>query len=226
MRSAEYSYQMTSSTDDLISGLAADVTTVRRLAPPWGRATLWLGASAPYLLLLYVLWPHPATAARDSRFAVEQVAALVTALTASLAAFSLTVPGRSRVIALMPIAPLTLWILMIGQACAQEWSTGVPLAPILPHWGCLVATIVTGAVPAILIAVMLRRGAPLMPRLTTLLGALAVAGLANFGIRFVHALDSSFVVVTWHVGAVMALATALASGGRYAFNWRKVVHTK
>jgi hypothetical protein len=64
------------------------------------------------------------------------------------------------------------------------------------------------------------------PRLTTLLGALAVAGLANFCIRFVHPFDSSFVVLTWHVGAVMALAAAFASGGHYAFNWRKVAHGK
>ena len=218
---------MTSSTDDLIRGLAVDVTHARPLASPWGGAVVWLGASAPFLLLLYVLWPHPALATPvDRRFAIEQVASLLTAIMGGLAAFSLIVPGRSRLVALLPIAPLAVWILTIGQACAQERSAGTPLAPILPHWGCLAATIVTGAAPAVLIVVMLRRGAPLMPRLTALLAALAVAGLANFCIRFVHAFDSSFVVLTWHVGAVMALAAAFASSGRYAFNWRKVVHAK
>lgn len=217
---------MTSSTDDLIRGLAADMTHVRPLASPWVRAAIWLGVSSPFLLLLYFLWPHAASAPIDRRFAIEQLAALATAITAGLAAFSLVVPGRSRAIALLPIVPLALWILTVGQACVQERSTGAPLAPILSHWGCLVATIVTGAAPAILIVLMLRRGAPLMPRLTTLLGALAVAGLANVCIRFVHAFDSSFVVLTWHVGAMMALAAALASSGRYAFNWRKVAHAK
>jgi hypothetical protein len=217
---------MTPGTDDLIRSLAADRTRVRPLASPWIRAAVWLGMSAPYLLLLYFLWPHPAAAAFDRRFTIEQIATLATALTAALAAFSLVVPGRPRAIALLPIAPLAVWMLTVAQACAQEWSAGAPLAPILPHWGCLAATIVTGTAPAILIVVMLRRGAPLMPRLTTLLGALAVAGLANFCIRFVHAFDSSFVVLTWHVGAVMALAATLAASGRHAFNWRSVVHAR
>ena len=217
---------MTSSPDDLIRGLAADVTPVRPLASPWVRAAAWLGASALFLLLLYVLWPHPARAPIDRRFAIEQLAALATAITAGLAAFSVIVPGRSRTIALLPIAPLAVWLWTVGHACVHEWSAGQPLAPILPHWGCLAATIVTGAAPAMLLVLMLRRGAPLMPRLTTLLGALAVAGLANVCIRFVHAFDSSVVVLTWHVGAVLALAAVLACTGRSAFNWRTGFHAR
>jgi hypothetical protein len=217
---------MTLSTDDLIRGLAADMTRVRPLASPWLRAGAWLALSASYLVFLYLLWPHPPAAApMDQRFAIEQIAALATALTAGVAAFSLIVPGRSRMIAWLPLAPVAVWMATVCQACADEWSAGSPIMPILPHWGCLAATVITGAVPAILMLVMLRRGAPLLPRLTTLLGALAVAGLANVCIRFVHTSDTSFVVLTWHVAAVMALAGALASRGQHAFNWRHVIHT-
>jgi hypothetical protein len=179
------------------------------------------------LVLLYLLWPHPpAVAAVDQRFAIEQIAALATALTAGVAAFSLTIPGRSRMIALLPFAPLAVWMATVGQACANEWSVGSPIMPILPHWGCFAATVIIGAVPAILMVAMLRRGAPLLPRLTTLLAALAVAGLANVCIRFLHSSDTSFVVLTWHVAAVMALAGALASRGQHAFSWRHVIGTK
>jgi hypothetical protein len=218
---------MTSSTDDLVRDLSARLTQVRPLASPWIRVAQWLGVSAPFLLLLYVLWPHPpAIASIDRRFAVEQIAAFMTALTAGVAAFSLIVPGRSRMIALLPLAPLAVWMATVGQACAREWSAGSPIMPILPHWACFAATVVAGMVPAILMLVMLRRGAPLLPRLTTLLGALAVAGLANVCIRFVHRFDSSFVVLAWHIGAIMALAGALAWSGQHAFNWRHVVRTK
>lgn len=218
---------MTSSTDDLVRGLASNVTRVRPLASPWIRVAVWLGVSAPCLLLLYVLWPHPSgSVSIDRRFAIEQVAALTTAVTAGVAAFSLIVPGRSRVIALVPLAPLVVWVLTVGWGCAREWSADAPLAAVLPHWGCFAATVVSGAVPAMLMVVMLRRGAPLAPRLTTLLAALAVAGLANVGIRFVHTFDSSFVVLTWHLAAVMALAAALAARGQYAFNWNNVIHAK
>jgi hypothetical protein len=218
---------MTSSTDDLVRDLSARPTQVRPLASPWIRVASWLGLSAPFLLLLYLLWPHPpATASIDRRFAIEQIAALATALTAGVAAFSLVIPGRSRMMALMPLAPFAVWMLTVGDACAREWSAGGRTMSILPHWECFVATVITGAVPAMLILVMLRRGAPLLPRLTTLLGALAVAGLANFCIRFVHTFDSSFVVLTWHVAAIMALVGALASSGHHAFNWRHVISTK
>ena len=68
---------MTLNTDDLIRGLAADMTRVRPLASPWRRAGVWLALSASYLVLLYVLWPHrPAAAAMDQRLAIEQIAAL------------------------------------------------------------------------------------------------------------------------------------------------------
>lgn len=217
---------MTSRTDDLVRGLADNVPPVRPLASPWTRTAVWLGVSAPYLLALYLLWPHPpAGASLDWRFALEQIAALMTALTAGVAAFSLIVPGRSRMVALLPLAPFVGWIATIGQACEREWSAGGAIMPILPHWGCFAATVVSGVVPAMLMLVMLRRGAPLVPRLTALLGALAVAGLANVCVRFVHRFDSSFVVLTWHVAAILALGAALASRGEHAFNWRNVIRT-
>jgi hypothetical protein len=45
---------------------------------------------------------------------------------------------------------------------------------------------VIGLVPAAAIVVMLRNGAPLHPRLTLALAALAVASVANFGPQFAH----------------------------------------
>jgi hypothetical protein len=58
--------------------------------------------------------------------------------------------------------------------------------------------------------------------MTTFLAALAAAGIANFGVRFVHASDPSLVVLTWHFGAVLALASLLPLAGRRLFNWRQL----
>jgi hypothetical protein len=61
------------------------------------------------------------------------------------------------------------------------------------------------------------------PRLTTAFAALAVADIANVGIRFVHPFDPSFVVLAWHVVSVFALSATAASFGDRVFSWRKVL---
>jgi hypothetical protein len=215
---------MARDTSDLIRRLAAAGAPVRPLARPWMRTAIWCTVSLPYLWLLYLVWPHaePATL-MDRRFIVEQAAALATGLTAAVAAFATIVPGASRRIVLAPIVPLALWMGHLEGLCARDWSASGQLPAVLIHWACFPATIVAGIVPAVAIVVMLRHGAPMTPRLTTALGALAAAGLANFGIRFVHPFDASFVVLAWHVVAVFALSAAMASCGNRVFSWRKVI---
>src|SRR5262249_53928982 len=138
----------------------------------------------------------------DRRLVLQQLAALATGVTAAAAAFTTTVPGYRRWIALTPLVPLAVWLSGLGQWCIQD---GLALRSsqwlFVAHWGCLPATIVVGAFPAATIVMMLRRGAPLTPRLTTVLGAVAAGGLGNFGVRFVHAADASVVVLVWHFTA-------------------------
>ena len=119
--------------------------------------------------------------------------------------------------------PLGVWAASVGQMCAHDWASLDHLPPILIHWGCFPATIAAGLIPTIAIVVMLHRGAPMAPRLTTALAGLAVAGMANFGIRFVHAFDPSFVVLAWHLGAVFALSAIATSFGDRLFNWGKTL---
>jgi hypothetical protein len=69
---------------------------------------------------------------------------------------------------------------------------------------------------------MLRHGAPLTPRLTTGLGALAAAGLANFFLRLFHPEDVTIMLLFWHVGGVFVLSAIAASAGRYLLNWRSI----
>jgi hypothetical protein len=80
-----------------------------------------------------------------------------------------------------------------------------------------------GVAPAVVIRIMLRRGAPLTPRLTAALGGLAVAGLANAGVRIVHPEDVSIMLLVWHIGAVMALSALAGAAGRYFFNWTSLI---
>ena len=80
-----------------------------------------------------------------------------------------------------------------------------------------------GAVPAIAMAVMLRRGAPLTPRLSTLFGGLAAAGLGNLGVCVTHHAYGNVLVLAWHLGIVVALTLIVGNAGRRLLNWQALV---
>jgi len=211
-------------TDKFIERLAADLRTVRPLGPPWRRAALWLGVAVPYVALVVwgkLMMVDPAQAANDTRFMVEQAATLATAFTAAIAAFRSAVPGFDMRILLLPVAPLGLWLASVGQGCVQDWlRLGADGLTIRPDWDCLQMATVIGIVPAAAIIMMLRKAAPLHPRLTLALAALAVAALANFGLQFAHVRDASIMVLVWHLGAAAVLAALGGWLGKRVLRWQ------
>jgi hypothetical protein len=72
--------------------------------------------------------------------------------------------------------------------------------------GCLLPMVLIGTVPTIAMVTMLRRGAPLSPRLSLILAALATAAIVNFALRLFHVGDVSVMVLVWHLGLVAALS--------------------
>lgn len=218
---------MAHDTHEFIRRLVAGVTPVRPLPAPWIRAATWCGGSLPVLgLLVWAMsrsagpWTHI-----DRRLMVEQLAALATGVTAAAAAFATTVPGHRRWIVLLPVLPLAVWLGDLGQWCVQdELASGASRWWFIAHWGCLPATVLMGAFPAATLVVMLRRGAPMMPQLTTTLAAVAAGGLGNFGVRFVHAADPGVVVLVWHYGAVFLLSLISAAAGHALFSWPQLAN--
>lgn len=79
-----------------------------------------------------------------------------------------------------------------------------------------------GALPAWAMARMLRYGAPLTPRVTSALVALAAAGLANVGACISHPHPSSAVVLLWHGATVAALVAASAWAGQHLISWERL----
>ncbi len=157
-------------------------------------------------------------------FVVEQLAALATGITAGFAAFVSVVPGCNRRVLLLPLLPLAAWMLSVGGGCAAAWIRSGPAGLTLTSdWACLPAIAAIGAIPAVLMALMLRRGAPLSPPLTAVLGGLAAAGLGNFGLRFCHAEDASLMVLVWQMGSVLLLTVAAGIVGRRILGWKTLV---
>jgi hypothetical protein len=217
---------MTIDTDGLIRRLAEKIEPVRPLRRPWIRTAVWLAVSFPYVVLvIYLLRPRPDLASKvlEARYVIEQTSALAAAVIAAAAAFASTVPGYNRKFLMFPLAPLALWLGTLGHGCFQDWIHSGPGGLVVrPDWMCFPAIAFIGAVPAVTMSVMLRRGAPLTPHLTSALGGLAAAGLGSFGLRLTESQDSSVMVLVWQVGSVFLLSALAASAGRHLLNWSSI----
>jgi hypothetical protein len=210
-------------TEQLIAGLARDARAVQRIAPTWRRTCVWALATALYLALLTIaMSPRDDLAVRmaDARFMVEQAAALLTGLTAAAAALASVIPGYRREVILVPIGLAVCWIALVAIGAVQDVRAGG--AVFGGDWQCVATVLGGAALPAILMARMIRRGAPVSPRATAGLAALAAAGLGNLGACLFHPHSSNLIVLVWHCGLVAALAFGAALLGRTLLPWPAV----
>jgi hypothetical protein len=212
-------------TDEFIRRIAGANAPVRRLHPPWMRALLWLAIACAYIAAVVALHPHApglTSSMFEPRLIVEWLAAFATGATAALAAFCSTIPGYDRRILWLPVAPGAVWAASLGAGCISDWLRfGAEGLALRPDWDCLPPAIVIGSVPLILILVMLARGAPLRPRISVALAALATAGLGNTGLRLFHPGDATIMILVWHVGVAFALVALAGLLGKFVLSWRR-----
>lgn len=215
--------------NDELSRRLTSAYPVERPVSPWWQTAQWLSVAFPAVLLVAVWISFRDDLAMkfiEARFAIEQVAALATAVAAAFAAFSLAAPGYSRKLALLPLAPLAVWLGSLGQGFLQTWLRADEAGwRIYPDWICFPLIAIVAAVPTLAMVMLLRRGTPLTSRLTVALGGLAAAALGNFGLRLFHYQDASLMVLIWQFGSV-ALLTALAglSGGHILTGYRRAAN--
>lgn len=207
-------------TNDLIDRLTTDLAPAPPLRNPWRRAGIWLLGALAYVaaLTLAMLDPAPGAGSRGAALLAPQLAALMTAVLAAAAAFASVVPGYSRKLLAWPVVALGLWVgtLVVGASAAAPGGA--------PHreWLC-VAQIVLGGAPLLaVLAMMLRRGAPLDAGVTAALAALAVGALTNVGACYSHPHTDNLLTLTWHGGAIAAMALLALLTGRFVFRWNAV----
>src|SRR5207253_461600 len=88
-----------------------------------------------------------------------------------------------------------------------------------PDWSYFPKFALIGLVPAVAMILMLRRGAPLYPRSTLALGALAVAAVGNVGLRFFHVGEVTITVLICDFGTTALLAALAAWAGPRVLSW-------
>lgn len=208
---------------ELIRRLAQDASPVTRPPPPMVSAMIWFMlalAAAGGIVLIMGVRPDFSERLGDRLFLAEIVTPLMTSVLAAAAAFCASCPGRPLWERLAPIPPLVLWVAALMRHAYLSYSDAGHQALLLEiDAGCLPKIALIGLLPAILIVLMLRRGAPIAPITTTVLSALAAASLAAAALRLVHVEDASIMILVWHVGSVALLAASASIFGRRLFRW-------
>lgn len=191
-------------TDDLISALVANLRPVRRLRPPLVRATGFLLLAA--LILAMIAAAHgwrPGLLVRlaEIRFALSLTGAVFTGVLAAVAAFLVSLPGRSRHWLWLPFPALVLWFSSIGYQCLRLWT---PMASEGASPGetvsCIATLLLTSLPLSLALALMLRHAASFNPGPVIFAASLSVAGITAAALTLFHPLDASVEILMFNLG--------------------------
>lgn len=212
--------------EDLISRLAADASPVKRLSHPIWRAAMWFCVSTAYAVVLLVGtgWQkNLSTQFSDSRLLWGFSAAMLTAMMAAAAAFCSTCPGRPLWERLAPFPFLLFWVASTIEGCRQDLAlkgslpvdAGLQLA--LPGKLLLVS-----AAPAVLILLMVRRGAPIAPYLTTGLSMLAATAIGAAAMLLAQPHLSNITLLIWQILPVIIFSGIASLFGPRLLYWSTI----
>ena len=208
-------------TDDLVQKLAHELEPAAPLRRPAARAGAWFAGAALYIAALAIgmglVNGYPDGV--GVTFWAVQVAAIVTSLLASAAAFASVIPGLSSRSRSLAVAAAALWLITLAATSSADadWSA---VSSATHEWRCVGFIVASGAPLLVVLVWMLRRGAPLNPATTAAFAALSVAALANVGacISLPHA--NNAITLAWHGGVIAAATMGAAACGRLLFFWR------
>ncbi|SOE89061.1 hypothetical protein SAMN05446927_7712 [Caballeronia arationis] len=211
------------STSDLIDSLVADAKPVRRLRSPVMRALCWLLFAALLLTLVALVHgvrPDLMVKLHQPSFVVGVVAALTTAVLASIASFTASVPGRSRGWLLLPAPAAVAWMSTIGYGCLTNW---ISIGPDGMSPGetarCFATFAITGIPLSLVMLIMLRYVARLSPNSVVMTGSLAVASMTAVALSLFHPLDATVMVLMWNFGVAAVLMVLSGLYGQRLFGW-------
>jgi hypothetical protein len=210
-------------TDELIDSLVEHAAPVQRLRPPPVRATLWLAFAG--LLIALIAAGHGMRAdfvqqLHQPAFAVTVGAALATGILSTLAAFTVSIPGRSRWWLALPLPPLAVWMSTIGYGCFAGWvSLGPDGFRLGEELRCAALLVLTSVPLAIALAAMLRYAAMLRSGAVALTGGLAIAAITAAALPLFHDHDATAMILVWNLGTAVLITGIAGLFGRRIFGW-------
>ncbi|HEY9080659.1 NrsF family protein [Magnetovibrio sp.] len=228
---------MSTSTENLIASLSQDLTPVKRLPSPGKRLLGWVAMALPVSLILGALVEQQSFALvfeerQSFQLAVERLttmrslselaAILLTAVTAGYAALSSSQPGRSQKVWMLPVAPFFVWLALITESCWQLFEqVGPDQFSFAPHWTCYPSVVATGAAPALVMVILLKRGLLTSPTLTVGLAVLAASALGAVGLRLFHPPDATVMLLMWQLIATVTFLGLSSLISAFWSRWAK-----
>lgn len=223
------SIQSMNNTRSLIDQLVARATPVRPLATPLHRTALWSGAALVLIALVtasYGVRPGLLDDLTQAPNAMAWIGSVLTGLLAAYAVFQISVPGRSRAWVWLPAVPMLFWFGGLCWECVREYGVMGNAAFVYQtqSWQCARAITAISVPLGFVLLMMVRHAGVVRPGPTALLAGLSAAALSAAGVTLFHPGENAFMVVLWHMGAVMVLSLGCWLFGRRLFDW--IGHTR
>ena len=210
-------------TDNLIARLGREVTLVRPLPAPGVRTASWAAWAGLYLGLMAVMkivTMSPDGVVLTPLYGLQQAAALAMGITAARAALRSVVPGEGARHWRLPGVAAGCWLALVLLSVTRDVQVFGSLdVTSETDWPCVVSMIFGATVLGIPLLRMLRRGAPLTPRVTAFLAGLAALSIANIEACFTRPHAFAVTVLLWHGGTVVVAAAVFAGMGRQWLRW-------
>lgn len=192
-------------TEDLISSLSSDLTSVTVLESPMKRFIRWCCVAVASLLVgiaFIGLRDNFGMAVKDFMWWMNTLFMTFIAFSSAVSAFVLSAPGmdQSFLLRWMPIFSLLGWGIAFFFGIFQQ-TTPDAGAGLL----CIRDMIVIGVIPGVALFVMVIQGVVFKRPLAGIYCFLAIAGLGSLGTQFICASDSPLHLLVWHFLPVFVL---------------------
>ena len=210
-------------TEELIERLGRDADPVTPLPAPGLRTAMWTAWVAVYLgaVAVSVLTGRSVGGASIARlYLLQQMGAVVMGLGAARAALGLVIPGTSKRMYVWPVLGAFVWSgSLLMQGAVRPEGAARFAAAAQTDWPCVVSMMLGGVWLAVPLVWMLRRGAPLMPRLTALCAGLAAVSVANIEACLTRPHLFALTVLLWHGGTIVLFTVLSVWLGRRLLRW-------
>jgi hypothetical protein len=210
-------------TDELIERLAREAQPVTRLPRPGVRTAVWLLGGAAYLavvVLLVLTGRSRGPVATDGLYLVQVGASVATGIAAAVAAFASVVPGAGRRARSLVVACGLVAMGTLAWGCLLDLrASGTFGAASQTDWPCVVSMTLGGGALWALMAVMLKKGAPLAPRTTALFAGVAALSLANVEACVTRPHPFASIVLLWHGTTILLLVAIFTGIGDRVLHW-------
>lgn len=211
-------------TSTLINQLSARAIPVRRLASPLRRTLIWLLFAAVVVAVVtatFGLRKGLLQSMSQGPMALEWISSVLTGVLAAYAVFQVSVPGRSRSWAWLPVPSLLLWVSGLGWGCAADFVRmgSEAFAFEGASWECAKAITFISIPLGLVLLLMVRHAGVVRPAPTAMLAALSAAAFSAAGVSLFHPGESALMVLLWHVGAVLVLSLLCWLFGQRLFGW-------